>query len=498
MFRAKNWSWSASLLALVLFSAPLAAQLEPMIAPPENPLTPEKALLGKFLFWEEQLSSDDSVACATCHQPFRGGSDPRVDLAQSTNPGPDGMFGTMDDVSGSIGVVSANCGSGTFDDGVFFPERQVTGRKTPSMIGLGNGDNGLFWDGRAGGTFIDPQTGMIAVAAGGALENQAIEPILSSVEMSCDGRTWDDVITKLETVTPMELASDLPPDMVAGLASFPTYPDLFNSAFGTPDITAVRIGFAIASYERTLLPNQTAFDDFLAGNFMALTPNQQAGLDLFNDHCQICHDGNLLSDSNFHNIGVTDENLDPGREEHTGIPNDRGKFRTPPLRNVALRAPFFHNGGKATLDDVLQFYNIGGDFANANLDMDMVPLNLSNPELQQIKDFLENALTDPRVENELFPFDRPKLQVYFRRGDSNRDGDFNIADAVHALDFLFAGTVPILFCADATDANDDGIVDIADPIAMVGRLFNNQPPLPLPADNSFGPDPTPDGLDCRP
>lgn len=495
------------LVALALCNA-AAAQLQPMVAPPENPVTAEKAILGKFLFWEEQLSSDDSTACGTCHIPSSGGSDPRVDRPDSIHPGPDNLFGTADDAVGSIGVVSQNCGGSEFDDGVFFPLRQVTGRRTPSFIGIGFAPR-LFWDGRAGSTFLDPENpnpAMPVIPFGGGLENQAVGPILSAVEMACDNRTWADVTSKLQTVTPMALAQNLPPDMVAALNTHATYPALFQNAFGTPEINAVRIGFAIATYERTLLPDQTPFDDWLAGDMFAMTTNQINGFSVFNDNCQICHDGNQLSDGMFHNIGVrpTDNaGEDVGRMDVTGLQADRGKFKTPPLRNVKLRAPYFHNGGKDTLLEVVNFYKDGGDFGPgtgvSNLDPEIMPLNMmTNPEVLQLVDFLENALTDPRVENELPPFDRPQLQTFFQRGDSNRDGGFNVADAVHVLEHLFGTMVPVLQCADASDANDDGTVNIADPVAMLARLFTMSAPLPSPSDISFGPDPTMDPLGCRP
>ncbi|MEM7166677.1 MAG: cytochrome c peroxidase [Planctomycetota bacterium] len=497
-----------ALLLLVTLPAAVYGQLQPMVAPVENPTTPEKAILGKFLFWEEQLSSDNSTACGTCHIPSSGGSDPRVHLPGSVHPGPDGIFGNVDDVVGSIGVVSQDCSGNEMDDGTFFPQPQVTGRRTPSFIGIGFSST-MFWDGRAGDVFLDPENpnpAMPVIASGGALENQAVGPIMSAVEMACDTRTWAEVKTKLAAVVPMALAENLPPDMDAALMANPTYPALFQAAFGTPEITAVRIGFAIASYERTLLPDQTPFDNWLAGDPLAMTQVQIDGFTVFNDNCQICHDGNELSDGLFHNIGLRPTDLpgeDIGRMAETGLAIDRGAFKTPPLRNVKLRAPYFHNGSKATLFDVANFYKAGGDFNPSNgvtnLDPQIFPLTqMTNAEVSQLVDFLENALTDPRVENELPPFDRPKLQPFFQRGDSNRDGGFDIADAVHVLEHLFGTSVPVLLCADASDANDDGSVNIADPVAMLARLFSMAAPLPKPSDISFGPDPTTDTLGCRP
>ena len=96
-------------------------------------------------------------------------------------------------------------------------EPQVTGRRSPSNIGAAYFDD-LFWDGRATSTFTDPQTGLVSVQSGGALESQSLGPILSFVEMADTGRTWNDVVTKLARVEPLALATDLTPDLVATLA----------------------------------------------------------------------------------------------------------------------------------------------------------------------------------------------------------------------------------------------------------------------------------------
>lgn len=465
--------------------------LPPMPQPPENPLTDQKALLGKFLFWEEQLSHDNSTSCGTCHIPEAGGSDPRVQQSRSIHPGYDGIFGNADDVVGSIGVVLQACGGDTIDDGVFFPERQVTGRRSPSFIAAGYHPT-LFWDGRAGPEFVDPETGQVLIPVGGALEAQAVAPILSMVEMGCDTLGWDSVRQKMMAITPLALATDLPDDLIDGLIQFSDYPALFDNAFGDPEISAARIAFAIASYERTLVPDRTPFDLFNEGINDALTENQQLGLLLFADNCLPCHETPALGDGSFRNIGVRPAFEDEGLGAVTGDPEHAGQFKSPSLRNVGLRAPYFHNGGKADLDEVLAFYNGGGDFAPA--DPLIVEMNLPNSELAQIKDFLEQGLTDPRVEFALPPFDHPTMQPFFVRGDSNADGAVDISDAIASLQFLFTGGV--ILCEDASDSNDDGTIDIADPVALLARLFVGAAPLPAPSDISFGPDPTPDSLAC--
>ncbi len=484
---------TGSLSAQVVFPAPLG----PMPFPPENPPTPQKEMLGKFLFWEEHLSSDDSTACASCHIPEFGGGDPRAFDNLALNPGADGLFGTEDDVRGSVGVPRQECDGTPILNPSFQFDRQVTGRKAPTMIGAGYAPE-IFWDGRATSEFRDPITDGVVIAAGGALESQAVGPPLSDVEMACVTRDWPQITAKLATVTPLSRATDIPQPMLNTLALFPGggYPELFNWAFGTTEITPVRIAFAIAAYERTLVPDHTPFDLYVAGTLGALTPDQEQGLLLFLDNCTPCHDTIELSDNDFHNIGVRPSSEDIGREAISGDPLDTGKFKTPGLRNVALRAPFFHNGGKATLDDVLAFYNGGGDFAD-NLDIEIVELMLGNGELALIKEFLEVGLTDPRVEFAQPPFDHPKLQVFFKRGDSNFDDGVDIADAIHLLSYIFPVGAPFLLtCEDASDANDDGGIDIGDPITVLDRLFVGAPPLAAPSDLSHGPDPTGDFLGC--
>lgn len=488
-------------LNLISCSSPLLAQgggpggifnpLGSMPAPPENPLTAEKALLGKFLFWEEQLSHDNSTSCGTCHIPEFGGSDARADNFRSRHPGFDGLFGTADDISGSMGVVLQDCSGGLIDDGVFYPERQVTSRRSQSMIGAGYHPS-LFWDGRAGSEFVDPESGQVLIATGASLEVQAVAPIVSLIEMSCDTQSWNQVRQKLMTVTPLALASDIPPDMEDALIQFGDYPALFANAFGDTEITATRIAYAIASYERTLIPDLTPFDLFNGGDPGALTTNQQVGMLLFIDNCVPCHSTPALGDGEFRNLGVRPSIEDEGRFLVTGDPDDLGKFKTPSLRNVALRAPYFHNGGKVDLDAVLSFYNAGGEFEPNDPLMD--PMQLSDTELDQIEEFMINGLTDPRVELGLPPFDHPTMQPYFIRGDSNDDGAVNISDGIHALEYLFIGGDVI--CEDATDMNDDGSLNLADPIALLTRLFMGGAPLPLPSDISFGPDPTSDLLLC--
>jgi cytochrome c peroxidase len=468
--------------------------LPPVPFPAENPITSEKALLGKILFWDEQLSADDTTACGSCHIPTAGGSDPRATRPESLHPGLDGNFGTPDDVRGSKGLVSLSLTGEVLDDGVFYPERQVTGRRSMTVINAGFSPE-VFWDGRARGPFIDPETGEIAIPVGGALEIQALGPILSSVEMSAEGRTWNDVTSKLASASPLAFARDLPQDVATTIEALPSYPALFEHAFGSPEITARRVAFAIATYERTLVANQTPYDDFARGNPNALTADQRAGLARMRQVCGPCHNGPDFSNHSFQNTGVRPIAEDIGRRAVTGNRRDRGRFKTPGLRNVARRGPYFHNGGAEKLSDVIDFYNRGGDFAQ-NVAPQIRPLGLTLNQRRQIEEFLAIGLTDPRVDRGLPPFDHPTLRPHFRRGDSNRDGTLDLSDVLFLLGSIFFSEAELL-CPDAADANDDGLVDVSDSIKILTRVFLGDAPLPYPSDMSTGPDLTEDALHCQ-
>ena len=112
-------------------------------------------------------------------------------------------------------------------------EPQVTLRRAGTVIGAAYFDL-LFWDGRAESEFVDPETGQVSIPSGGALESQAVAPIVSPIEMAHEGRTWDDVRAKLSASRPLALAWDLPADLTAALLSNPSYGDLFTDAFGDP------------------------------------------------------------------------------------------------------------------------------------------------------------------------------------------------------------------------------------------------------------------------
>ncbi|HEX5054842.1 MAG TPA: cytochrome c peroxidase [Planctomycetota bacterium] len=400
-------------LALLLLGSTVPGQniLPPPPAPPGNPTTPEKVLLGKALFWDEQLSSSRSVACGTCHVLSQGGADPRS--AAALHPGADGVFGTDDDVHGSPGVAQHAANGELVPSAAFGLQPQVTGRRAPSVINAAWATS-LFVDGRAGDVFLDPVTHAVVLPSGGALESQIAAPPVSSAEMGHLGRTWTDIASELPGLRPLALATNVPQALEQFLAGR-TYDAVFAQVFGSPGVTPARIVFAIAAYERTLVSDQSPFDRYLAG-LGTLTNQEALGLARFETFCAGCHTdldpavlgtGPVLDD--FRNVGVRPPAEDLGRGAVTGLAADRGTFRVPGLRNVALRGSYFHNGGQQTLAQVVDFYARGGDFAdNRDPLVDAISGHIFIVDNLQLQALL-HALTDPRVAQELPPFDRPRL-----------------------------------------------------------------------------------------
>jgi cytochrome c peroxidase len=345
-------------------------------------------------------------------------------------------------------------------DPVFGANRLVTGRQAPPVIGaVFNRDN--FWDGRGNHQFNRLNPFGAATSSGPMVQNaslasQAVGPALSSVEMSCAGRGFNGANSlgaKLMARPPLQVQHVSPTDSVLGsVSAWPnagltvSYADLVAAAYG-PSAAATAVdnfsgiwGQAIQAYESTLVPDQAPIDRFLSGNASALTASQQQGMGIFTGKaaCTKCHAGAETTDASvsfaakhglinsdggdqgFHNTGVRPTSEDVGRAgagptgvsfSVSGAAADHGAFKTPSLRNVGLTAPYFHNGGKATLADVVDFYDRGGDFTNAEKSKLMKPLGLSTSDKAALVDFMQGGLTDCRVANEAAPFDHPSLAV---------------------------------------------------------------------------------------
>lgn len=387
------------------------AQLPPPPVPDGNPITVEKARLGKALFWDEQFASGRTLACGSCHQPAAGGSDPRA-TGMHENPGFDHEFGTADDMWGSPGVVRSDAqGLYVWESLVGFGfDVQVTPRKSLSVLMAVYAPETL-WDGTQPEVFADPETGEVLLPSGAALESQALVPLKLDREMGHEGREWSDILGRIAAVKPLALAEDVPADLVTWIAGR-SYPELFDEVFGDPAITAAGFGMAIATYERTLVPDQTPLDAWLGGDANALTQLELDGMNLFLSNetsCGECHPLPLLTNHAFEYLGVRPAEEDRGRFYKTLIASDKGKQRVPSLRNVELGAPYMHTGRFMTLADVIEFYDRGGDFDEPQKSALIRPLNLDAAEKAALVAFLGRPLTDVRARDEVPPFDRPRL-----------------------------------------------------------------------------------------
>lgn len=192
-------------------------------------------------------------------------------------------------------------------------------------------------------------------------------------------------------------------DLVARLKAHPTYPAEFKAAYGT-DPSAYSLSRAVASFERTLLSGNSAYDQLKNGNTNALNASAKRGMQLFFSErtaCGSCHSGVNFTNEEFINIGLyNDFSADPGRRRVTTLQDDIGKFKVPSLRNVAVTAPYMHDGSMATLEDVVDFFNGGGQ-AHPNKSPMIQALGLSDQEKADIVAFLKSLtdydfLTDPR------------------------------------------------------------------------------------------------------
>jgi cytochrome c peroxidase len=291
--------------------------LPPVVAPPNNPPSSAKIHLGKLLYFDTRLSADNTVSCATCHDPAMGWSD-----AGPTSKGIRGQMG---------------------------------GRRSPPVSN--SAYNPLqFWDGRAP-----------------SLEEQAKGPIQNPIEM---GNTHEAMIRTVDQI--------------------PGYVEEFKRIYGEGPMTVQQVADAIAAFERTVVTTDSRFDRYVRGEHDALTKLEKQGLEIFNGkgHCTACHWGPNFSDGRFHNLGVppTDpKNPDLGRYVVTNNPRDMGAFKTPTVRDAALRPPYLHDGSEKTLESLLEFYDRGGG-KDPNLDPLMVPLGLSKLEKKALVAFIK-ALT---------------------------------------------------------------------------------------------------------
>jgi len=320
----------------VIVELPDVFPLPMMDIPEDNPLTEAGVALGRFLFYDPILSGNEKMACADCHFPQSGFTD---NLAFST---------------GTEGIVGL--------------------RSSMSLVNAGYFTKGLFWDGRI-------QT----------LEEQALLPVEDVNELHSD---WESVIERIQVDT--------------------AYPTRFRAAFGinsTTEITKELAVKAIAQFERSLLSFNSKYDRVIR-NEEFFEEDELMGFELFIDdpndlpdaECGHCHNAPLFTVNQYFNNGIDSVgNLEDFKDKGLGaITNNRfdnGKFRAPSLRNIALTAPYMHDGRFQTLEEVIDHYNEGAHFAD-NIDplITTKGLGLSEEHKKALVAFL-HALTDTSFVN---------------------------------------------------------------------------------------------------
>ncbi len=331
----------------------LSAGAAQIVGLKENPLTRAKIELGRQLYFDTRLSVDNTVSCASCHHPNEG-----YGRRTQFGVGIKGLEG------GRNSPVSYN--------------RILSGAQ--------------FWDGRAA-----------------SLEEQAVGPIANPIEM---GNTHENAVKTVKEI--------------------PGYQIQFDKIF-KEGATIDNIGKAIASFERTLVTGPSPFDyqeqlrPFLKMDkedledleeeykaALALTkanPMSKSALQgralFFSEkvNCAACHLGPNLADEKYHNLGVgmTVKNPDLGRYAVTKQEKDKGAFKTPTIRNVALSGPYMHDGASKTLEEVVEHYNKGGD-PNPYLSDKVKKLNLSDQDKKDLVEFMKACSGSfPKVESERLP-----------------------------------------------------------------------------------------------
>jgi cytochrome c peroxidase len=310
----------------IQIAAPLG--LPPVPIPPDNPPTAETIALGRKLYYDTALSVDNTVSCATCHNPELGFCDGRPV---------------------SIGV-----------------HGQKGARNAPTVINAAYYTT-QFWDGRAP-----------------SLEKQAGGPMANPIEM---GHTLAGVEAKLN--------------------ADPSYRAEFKKAFGSDVIMIEMVEKSLASFERTMVSGNSPFDRYMyGGDNQALSASARRGLEVFRNpkkgNCVVCHTiGDsyaLFTDNKFHNLGVGVKLgmdgeavfTDLGRFNVTKVEADKGAFKTPSLRNIALTAPYMHDGSDKNLKEVIDFY-IGGGNSNPYRDKEIHSLDfLTGQERADLQEFLKS------------------------------------------------------------------------------------------------------------
>lgn len=368
---------------------------------------PEKVALGEALFFDKEISGNRDISCATCHHPLLHGGD---GLPLSFGTGARGL-GT----SRTIGV-----------------GRELVPRNAPEIFNRGSLEwRTMFWDGR----ILEDVYGLESPAGASlpqgldsALAAQAMFPPTSRTEMRGDNgdlcvdyngqdialikdgdlaKLWSGLKKRAALANEIAMKDDA--DVVGiwdalmeRLLQIPEYERLFAAAY--PDAALDELGFehaanAIAAYEIAAFSfDDSPWDRFLAGELNAMSQEAKQGAILFYGQagCGQCHSGSLMTDQQFHNIGVPqlgpgkeDGGIDRGRFLESNNPQEQYAFRTPPLRNVALTGPWMHNGVYSLLENVIKHHLAAAD-------------SLQGYELENLPDFYRQEVNlDPSFITEI-------------------------------------------------------------------------------------------------
>lgn len=272
-------------------------------------------------------------------------------------------------LSGSNAISCATCHNPSFAWGDGLAKgvghgHKALGRRSPTILNLAWSPL-HFWDGRAE-----------------SLEEQALGPIASEGEMNMK---LDNLAEKIQNIE--------------------EYKPMFKEAYPGEAISNQTIAKAIATYERTVVSGKSRFDTWVSGNDKALTEMEQRGFKVFNTkgNCAACHSGWAFTDGSFHDIGVNDDDIGRGKFLPK-ITIMQHAFKTPTLRNVDRRAPYMHDGSEKTLEDVVEFYNLGGKAKRESLAFEIKPLNLSAGDKKDLIAFLKTLTSvDKAVELPMLP-----------------------------------------------------------------------------------------------
>jgi cytochrome c peroxidase len=319
------------------------ANVTPLETP--APPLPAQVALGRVLMFDKILSGNRNISCATCHHP---------------------TLATGDGLPLSIGEGSTLLGPNRAGEGVFIP------RSAPELLNRGLPQwQVMFWEGRVqtapGGGFHTPAGASLPSGLSGVLAAQAMFPVTVREEMR--GLPADSAGSNELARIPNDSFPQIWEGLMNRLRAIPLYDTLFHAAFGisVDDAGFQHVANALAAFQTAAFTRiSTPYDAYVGGDKNALTEQQKRGARLFfgDAKCSKCHLGPLLTDQRFHNVlspqlgpgrGALTP-LDNGRAEVTGLAADRFLFRTPPLRNVAQTAPYFHNGAFTTLEAAVRHY----------------------------------------------------------------------------------------------------------------------------------------------